>query len=446
MRFSKMEPDTRVQKNCLKAAYGNERGIVLAVVLMFLVILGAMGSAAVMKTRGAIKISDNYKDSEEMFYAAQAGTEHAREVLREINATSTDSSSFTDELATASGSNGILDGYVSGSDDLPIINATLGNGTYTVYLTNDLTDGYSNAIDTNKTVMFTSVASGPQGHEAVIETTVSAYEFFNFPGAITLLGEGANFAGGNSNAKELHGDDQCATPVVFPAKPVVAISSILPMDLLGVQSNINGSKPDTYYTKDELGLDVTASSRPDLIASVIPTSMLLVIQNNYGINLLDPNDLDALVTMLMGISFATVAPGGSSAGTVNVGTPGDPKVVVVNGNFDLNGNGAGILVVIGQLTFRGNVNYDGIVLVIGEGYMKRNGGGNGTISGGILVANTANLTPGPDGIPGNADDELGPPTFDTSGGGNSNVQYCSTAIDDVVAGLPLKVKAFRHLM
>ncbi len=74
MRFSKMEPDTRVQKNCLKAAYGNERGIVLAVVLMFLVILGAMGSAAVMKTRGAIKISDNYKDSEEMFYAAQAGT------------------------------------------------------------------------------------------------------------------------------------------------------------------------------------------------------------------------------------------------------------------------------------------------------------------------------------------------------------------------------------
>ena len=96
--------------------------------------------------------------------------------------------------------------------------------------------------------------------------------------------------------------------------------------------------------------------------------------------------------------------------------------------------------------FAVNVNYDGIVLVIGEGYMKRNGGGNGTISGGILVANTANLTPGPDGIPGNADDELGPPTFDTSGGGNSNVQYCSTAIDDVVAGLPLKVKAFRHLM
>ena len=168
-----------------------------------------------------------------------------------------------------------------------------------------------------------------------------------------------------------------------------------PMDLLGVQSNINGSKPDTYYTKDELGLDVTASSRPDLIASVIPTSMLLVIQNNYGINLLDPNDLDALVTMLMGISFAIVAPGGSSAGTVNVGTPGDPKVVVVNGNFDLNGNGAGILVVIGQLTFRGNVNYDGIVLVIGEGYMKRNGGGNGTISGGILVANTANFDPWP---------------------------------------------------
>ena len=62
------------------------------------------------------------------------------------------------------------------------------------------------------------------------------------------------------------------------------------------------------------------------------------------------------------------------------------------------------------------------------------------------MANTANLDPGPDGIPGNVDDVLGPPTFDTSGGGNSSVGYCSTAIDNALGGLPLKVKAFKHLM
>ena len=193
-----------LNRSFVHSTYNDERGMVLAIVLMFMVIVGAMGSAAVMMTRAEIKVSDNYKDSEEVFYAAQAGTEHAREVLRGINAASADSSSFTDELATASGSDGILDGYVSGTDDVPIISATLSNGTYTVYLTNDLTDGYLNATDTNKTVMFTSVATGPQGHKSVIETTVSTYGFFNFPGAITLLGEGATFAGGNSTAKEPH--------------------------------------------------------------------------------------------------------------------------------------------------------------------------------------------------------------------------------------------------
>ncbi|NIO08155.1 MAG: hypothetical protein GTO40_09200, partial [Deltaproteobacteria bacterium] len=189
----------------------NEQGIVLPIVLMFIVILAAMGGATVMKTRAEIKVSDNYKDSQDMFYVAQAGTEHARELLRGINAASADPLSFTEELATASGINGFLEGFVSGTDDVPVITGNLGNGTYAVYLTNDSVDGSFNATDSNKTVTLTSVANGTQGHEAIIETTVSSYEFFTLPGAITLLGAGATFAGGDSNAKELHGDDQCAT-------------------------------------------------------------------------------------------------------------------------------------------------------------------------------------------------------------------------------------------
>jgi hypothetical protein len=60
--------------------------------------------------------------------------------------------------------------------------------------------------------------------------------------------------------------------------------------------------------------------------------------------------------------------------------------------------------------------------------MQRNGGGggNGTISGGILVAKVV----GPDGIYGTADDAIGSgPTLDTSGGGNSDILYCSSAIN-----------------
>jgi len=388
-----------------------------------------------MMTRGDLKISGNYKNSEQTFYVAEAGIEHARETLREMNESSADISSFTDELGGVTGSNGILDGYASGTDDTAIINAaTLGNGSYTVYLTNDSVDGPLNQTDSNKTVTLTSVATGPNGSKTTIETTVSTFDLFPPPATITLVGNGASFTGNNSNAKNLHGDDQCGT--VAP-KPVVAVSHLA--DVGAVQGSINSSKPDTYHTKDEFGNDVTASIDPDAIAMKIPASMLMYIKTTYNIDLLDVADLNGLVTKLKKIAD-TVAPGGSNATSVDVGAPGDTKVVVVTGDFTLNGNGAGILTVTGELIFNGNVNYDGVILVIGEGSMRRNGAGNNTISGFILVANTQ----GPDGIPGTGDDVLGPPKFDTSGGGNSNVDYCSTAINNALGGLPLSPLTFRH--
>jgi len=414
----------------------NESGFILGITVLFMAVLMILGSSAVVMTRAGIKVSDNYKNSEMAFFAAQGGTEHAREVLREMNAISTDPSSFSDELVALSGSNGLLDGYVSGTDDVPIISASLDDSSYTVYLTNDVVDGFLNSVDSNNTVALTSVATGPNGSAAVIRTTISTFGLFPLPATITLLGNSASFTGGNSNAKELHGDDQCGSD---PPKPVVAVSHAL--DLGPLQTSINGSKPATYHTLDEWGFDVNAITHPNLISTSIPTSTFIYIKNNYGIDLLDHHDLNNLVASLQKVA-TTIAPGGSSAATVNVGSPGEPKVVVVTGDFNLNGDGAGILAVTGQLTFNGNVNYDGLILVIGAGFMQRNGAGNGTLSGGIVVANTA----GPDGLPGNPDDALGPPTFDTSGGGNGNVNYCSTIINNMVGSLPLRVVAFRHLI
>jgi len=421
----------------IRLDYGNETGLVLTVALVFLVVLGVMGSAAVLLTRTDIKISGNYKNSETAFYVAEAGIEHAREVLRAMNAASVDKNSLSDELASVTGSNGVLDGNVSGSDDVPLINAApLGNNSYTVYLTNDSVDGSLNQTDSNKTVILTSVATSPIGSQATIQSTVKAFDFyFPPPGAITLLGSGVNFTGNDSNANELHGDDQCGTG---SPKPVVAISD--PADVAGLQSSINSSKPDTYHTKDENGLDVTASTHPDAIASVISEDTVADINSTYGINLLDAHDLNDLVADIKKLADSVI-PGGTNATSVNVGAPGDTRVVVVTGDFDLNHNGAGILLVTGELTFQGHIDYDGLILVLGEGSMKRAGAGNGAISGGIIVANIL----GPDGIAGTADDALGPPTFDTSGGGNSKISYCSTAINDMLVDIPPRPISFNHL-
>ena len=243
----------------------NQKGLVLPIALVFLVVLGMMGAAAVMITGTDIKISGNYKNSETAFYVAEAGIENAREVLRAMNAASGNKKSFSDELASVTGSNGVLDGYASGTDDVALISsASLGNSSYTVYLTNDDVDGSSNQTDSNQTVTLTSVATGPIGSRATLESTVKIFDFFPPPGAITLLGNGATFTGNNSGDKNLHGDDQCGTE---PPKPVVAITH--PADLLGIQASINSSKPQTYHSKDSGGNDVTALTDPDAISTTI---------------------------------------------------------------------------------------------------------------------------------------------------------------------------------
>ena len=418
----------------------NEKGIVLAVVLMFLAVLGAMGSITVVMTRAEIKTGDNYKNTEQAFFLAQAGTEHAREQLRATNAVSAIKGSFTDELGDSAGLDGLLDGYVAGTDDVPLINSgSLTEGSYTVYLTNDSDDGIFNLTDTNRTVNLTSVATGPNGSKATVEITVAIFDLFTPPSPITLVGPGANFIGNDSNAKDLHGDDQCATDPIGVTRPVVAISHLA--DLPNVQAAIATSKPKQYFARNTTGGLVDADTDPNLISSVVSTGTINNILNDYGVDIMNADHLNEIVKTVEKAAD-TVAPGGTSASSVYVGATGDTQVVVVKGDFDLNANGAGILVVTGELVFNGNINYEGMIYVIGEGSMVRGGAGNNTIKGGIFIANTV----GPDGIMYTGDDALGPPTFDTAGGGDSSILYCSTAMEQAVSDVPPRTIAFNHLM
>ena len=88
----------------------------------------------------------------------------------------------------------------------------------------------------------------------------------------------------------------------------------------------------------------------------------------------------------------------------------------VDGDCDLFG-GSGVLVVTGTLTLRGGVDFKGIILVLGEGVLIRNGGGAGEIFGGITVAAFGRTSGG-----------FTAPTFNGNGGGDSTVQYDSAAL------------------
>lgn len=68
-----------------KKIIGDERGIVLTVVILLIAVLVLLGSTAIMTTSTDLKISGNYKQIEQAFFNAEAGLTEARTRLRGSN-------------------------------------------------------------------------------------------------------------------------------------------------------------------------------------------------------------------------------------------------------------------------------------------------------------------------------------------------------------------------
>jgi Tfp pilus assembly protein PilX len=425
----------------LQPGLENEKGFLLVACLVLLTTLTLIGTTAYILASTDIKIGGSFRNSRSAFQAAQAGVEAGRELLRQANANQTtgaDPTSFNSELVY----------YAAGNRTLT--SGTLGNYTYTVVLSNDSGDAGGNSADSNNKVLLISTATSASGTKAVVEIAVklppppAANPPINFPTTVatmTLLGTSVSVSGGDSNAKALNGDDQCGAAPPLPVVEVNASGS-----LAAIKGSINSSKPKTYHTKVN-GQQVDASTNMDDIVKTLTQAQI----NSNGYDLNDAASLNSLVQTIHDLPQTTVLPGGSSDANVNLGDVSHLKVVVVDGDFSLSqgASGAGILVVKGELTFSGNFSYTGIIMAVGKGVMSRSGGGNGTISGSVWAANTA----GPDGIVGTADDAMGATTLDLSGGGASNFQYCSSAVNNALAATappptypPLNVLSFRQIL
>jgi hypothetical protein len=120
----------------------------------------------------------------------------------------------------------------------------------------------------------------------------------------------------------------------------------------------------------------------------------------------------------------------------SIGTSADPKFTFVNGDMDIgSAGGAGLLVVTGTLTARGSTAFEGLILVLGGGVVTRDGGGNGDTLGAMAIARfDRNVIGGP----------FLAPTFDTNGGGNSNVQYDPDAVKKALGLAGRNVIAMRE--
>jgi hypothetical protein len=106
----------------------------------------------------------------------------------------------------------------------------------------------------------------------------------------------------------------------------------------------------------------------------------------------------------------------------------------VNGDYTMDsGTSSGILIVTGELTTHGGTSFNGLLYVIGAGYVNRSGGGGGAFYGANFIARVPNWPLPPGVTPSN---DFGAPFFQFNGAGGATMQYDSGAIANALKLLP----------
>ncbi len=249
-----------------------------------------------------------------------------------------------------------------------------------------------------KRLLVKSYGFGPQGAEKRLEMMVSrAYFEFDAPAGVTLRGADdcspLNLDTGSSGTKFYTGADFAG---VDPQRPTFAVTPCDQNDAdAGIKKHDTVADPEIGLLTDDAS-GANAVEQPSFLDTADKARAYL-------------NGLQAKAQST-GRYFK---PGSSSSTTIN-DSVNSPQFTFVDGNATLQ-NGSGFLVVTGTLTMRGNTNFNGAILVLGNGVLIRDGGGNGDIHGGITIAKF-----------GRTSGNFMAPTFLTNGGGNSNVRYDSS--------------------
>jgi len=409
-----------------------------------LVLLTGMGTALLFLSRNESKMGQASLRLKKAFYLAESGIEDARVTLFQVN---TDDD-FNNELIDAAGDNGTFDldpaalavvyapdGTVTGlqgsGDDAPLrplteLTTPDGTGWYATFLTNDAIDAANPLTDSNGRVVLTAVGAGRDRSTEVVQAILRPY--IPLPpvpaAALTLLGPDPSFDNGTSNAQTHTGNDCGEAGGSFA--PIVGTVGGPAAD--GVRGDMH--RPEKFSAGP-----APEWAGPDTIGDLTDDSGGIV--GDAGNGTIDPiwTDCAALADLMENLAFNADYYCDSDLAACEIPGWAANSIVFIDG--DLAGTPAGtytgILAITGTLTYNGNTGWDGAILAIGEGSIDRSGGGGGTPSGGVVVAN---IDPTPDGV--NADksdwcttppDGFGQAVYDASGGGNSTVEWCTNSLD-----------------
>jgi len=253
--------------------------------------------------------------------------------------------------------------------------------------------------------LVTSLAITPQGSRRVGQYETASLNITPPPGGLVLDGNAPTFNTPHSANAGINGTDGSGTPpAVAGCLPTGTAEPAIGVDNAPDVGSVGGSifRPANF----------TGAGAPP---SVVNEAASLTQWST-------PAQLNNLVSELADAadqSYNCGIGGGGCSGSY--GTTAAPQITFINGDVTL-GGGAGVLVVTGTLTINGNIQFDGLVLVIGQGKIVINGGGHGTFYGEMLAAQTnSSVSP----YAQLASFPAGSPSFTWNGGGKSDMYYNS---------------------
>lgn len=384
----------------------SQRGAALITVLLMSTLLLATGGALVLVTGLSNRTAIDATAEMQAYYSAESGVQDTLNVLRgNVNpqggmpanskidfrkaVTPSDSNrpSDTSGLRRLSGWLNYSYTGANGDERVPMTaNYSPLNGlAYSVEVSDP--DNIAVAAGEPNRLLIRVRGYGPKGAEKRLEAIIRRTTFDYSPPAMLMMRGAENcvpmtFTIGSSNAKEYSGHDRNGSGVLpaFGSTCLVDEAIELTSDSKETVANPKAAKFDNP------ALPVWLRSANDSRAFLEEQKADAIRQNRYF------------------TSFSG-----------NAGSAAEPALTFVDGDCTLDGGG-GLLIVTGTLRMHGNPSFDGLILVLGNGRVERDGGGNGNIHGAIAVARF------------NSTGDFLPPFFDTNGGGTSTMKYDSTAL------------------
>jgi Tfp pilus assembly protein PilX len=396
---------------CLREirSFENEKGAVLVVSLLIVLLLTILSLAAMMNTTTELKIAGNDRSSKRVFYTAEAGTEDARSRLQTVGSSSPipddqpTNANWTAFIGTPT--EAALQGYVAGNSDHVLYSRLpISSLDYVVTIKHKLDAsgqilkwGYS----TGSLGEYTSVGNNIFVIESKGQDTTGALKSVQIEATNTdLYAPAAVYTRDTTTLQGtstyVQGRDQCGTGDVYGTLTMKNVIQNGNPFVDGVPQPISQNSPINI---DVQGLINQFKS-----------------QANYTYNV--------TATTMAGVTWGTPTLGATQQDAMSCTAQ---NVVYINTNntfVQLTGmsNGCGLLLVEGDLLVNGGLHWYGVILASGS--IAFTGGAEKNVTGAVLAG-------------ANASADLV--------GGNTNILYCSQAVYNNSHGLPLHILRWAEL-